>query len=261
MRRARLSYLALAALLCVALCCAGRASAVTTIRAKYGGGASRSVVAYLPARSSARPRPAVLFLHSHAGGRLEFAPAAETIAREGAIGVLVDYDIDALWPAQPKQTRAAYRFVRAHRFAWNLEAKRIAIVGASQGATLALQLGFGRYAASPLAVVSWSGVSDFAQVPAIVGSEMGCALADCPDSWTAASAALLPPAPSLRSVQVVNGTHEYVPASQARGLDAHAAALGLDHELTLWPCTCHGVAYAPGQWELTDAFLRAELGF
>ena len=72
---------------------------------------------------------------------------------------------------------------------------------------------------------------------------------------------MLPSARSLRALQVVNGTHELVPASQARELDAHAAALGLVHDLALWPCSCHGVAYAPGQWALTDAFLRAELGF
>jgi len=247
--------------LCVALGCAGRASAVTTVRGRYGAGAHRSLVTFMPTQASSARRPAVLFFHSHGGGPFEFARAAAAIAQEGAIAVLVDYDVDARWPKQPKQARAAYRFVRARSFRWNLDPYRIAIVGASQGATLALQLGFGRYAESPVAVVSWSGVSNFAQVPAIVRDEMGCALADCPGSWAAASAAMLPPAGSLRGVQVVNGADEYVPASQARELDAHAAALGLAHELALWPCSCHGVAYAPGQWSLTDAFLRSELDF
>lgn len=243
------------------LSCAASTSAATVVRGKYGAGAHESFAAFLPSGPARAPRPTVLFFHSHTGGPRELANAARMLAEQGAVAVLADYDVNGRWPKPPKEARRAYRYVRARSLRWSLDRARFAVVGASQGATLALQLGFGRYAENPVAVVSWSGVSNYAKAPAIVGSEMGCPLAACPQAWVDASAALLPAARSLRGVQVVNGTRELVPTSQARELDAHVAQLGLGHELTLWPCSCHGAAYAVRQWQLTDAFLRMQLGF
>ena len=100
-RRTWLTCLAVAAVLCVALGCAGRASAVTTVRGRYGAGAHRSLVTFMPTQASSARRPAVLFFHSHGGGPFEFTRAAAAIAQEGAIAVLVDYDVDARWPKQP----------------------------------------------------------------------------------------------------------------------------------------------------------------
>lgn len=102
------------------------------------------------------PRPAVLVLHGGgwvAGNKRDFLPIVKLLAEEGFIGVTSQYrlarpSINGLgppnpnpWPAQIEDAKCAVRYLRASAKRWNLDPKRIAVMGFSAGGHLAMLLG------------------------------------------------------------------------------------------------------------------------
>jgi len=88
-------------------------------------------------------RAAVLMLHGggwRVGSRADLAPHAEALVKRGFTAVVADYRLmpDHPWPAQIRDTRAAIKWIRDNAKALGIEPNRIAALGYSAGAHLAL---------------------------------------------------------------------------------------------------------------------------
>jgi acetyl esterase/lipase len=88
-------------------------------------------------------RAAVLMLHGggwRVGSRADLAPHAAALAKRGFTAVVADYRLMPAhpWPAQIRDTRAAIKWIRDNAAALGIEPDRIAALGYSAGAHLAL---------------------------------------------------------------------------------------------------------------------------
>jgi acetyl esterase/lipase len=88
-------------------------------------------------------RAAVLMLHGggwRMGSRADLAPQAAALAKRGFTAVVADYRLMPAhpWPAQIRDTRAAIKWTRDNAAALGIEPDRIAALGYSSGAHLAL---------------------------------------------------------------------------------------------------------------------------
>jgi len=131
---------------------------------------------YLP-RGRRTPAPVVLWMH---GGSWAFGThhdcRLDWLAEHGYAVASVAYrkSLEAKWPAQLHDTKAAVRWIRAHGREHGLATRRVAAAGMSSGAHLALMLGLtnGRdegdvgehldYSSNVDAVVSYYGPTDLA---------------------------------------------------------------------------------------------------
>jgi acetyl esterase/lipase len=103
--------------------------------------------AYLVA--SEKPTPVVIEFHGggwRTGEKSQFelyTGFLETILREGYSLVSADYRLTprAIWPAQGDDARKVIEFVRSKAVEWNIDPERIAVIGGSAGAHLALAAG------------------------------------------------------------------------------------------------------------------------
>jgi acetyl esterase/lipase len=123
---------------------------------------------YLPAERRG-PVPVVLWMH---GGSWMYGThhdcRIDWLAEEGFAVASVAYrkSIEAKWPAQLDDTRAAVRWLREHAREYGLRSDRMAAAGMSSGAHLALMLGLKRDPGDPVssvdAVISYYGPTDLA---------------------------------------------------------------------------------------------------
>ncbi|MGP4026758.1 alpha/beta hydrolase fold domain-containing protein [Actinomadura sp. 3N407] len=114
----------------------------------YGRDPSQRVDAYWrDAGPRATPRPAVLILHGgywlsgdKGGGWKYFA---RRLTEEGFVVMSANYRLapKAQWPAQRDDSLAALTFVKQNARRWNIDPRRIAVIGSSAGGQLATQLG------------------------------------------------------------------------------------------------------------------------
>ncbi|HVU36118.1 MAG TPA: alpha/beta hydrolase [Opitutaceae bacterium] len=114
-----------------------------------GAGAAGKLDLYEPAGSAgAHLRPAIVYIHGggwvkgdKAGPRDRHVAAA--LASGGYVVASIDYALgDGVWPKNLSDCRNAVRFVRANAARYRIDPNRIAVVGASAGAHLALMVGF-----------------------------------------------------------------------------------------------------------------------
>ena len=101
--------------------------------------------------TSERPLPAVLVFHGGGwvqGNKAQFRPLARFLAEEGYFGATVQYRLarpgpgnPAPWPAQIEDAKCAVRWLRANAKRYNVDPDRIAALGFSAGAHLAMLLG------------------------------------------------------------------------------------------------------------------------
>ncbi|MFG2085630.1 alpha/beta hydrolase [Spirillospora sp. NPDC048824] len=130
----------------------------------YGKGPSQRVDAYWrEAGPRATPRPAVLILHGgywlsgdKGGGWKYFA---RRLTEEGFVVMSANYRLapKAQWPAQRVDSLAALTFIKQHARTWNVDPRRIAVIGSSAGGHLATQLGtFGTGTAQVRGVIAMS---------------------------------------------------------------------------------------------------------
>src|SRR5439155_918001 len=80
-------------------------------QAHYGPAGAHVMDVYPPARST--PAPAVVFVHSAATDRAEWAAAARVVAGLGFVGITIDYRISAPWPGTLDDVEAAVQYVRS----------------------------------------------------------------------------------------------------------------------------------------------------
>lgn len=110
----------------------------------------------------AKPRPAVLVLHGGywlQGDKGGWRYFARRLTEEGFVVMSANYRLAprAQWPAQRDDVASALAFIKDNAGRWNVDPRRVAVVGASSGGHLATQLGtFGTGAAQVRGVVALS---------------------------------------------------------------------------------------------------------
>lgn len=277
-----------------------------------GGRSRRQVLdVYYRTRTAARPRPAVIFVHPGGwwgGSRFDLAGdgfnAPRLAVDRGWVAVNIDYrlgddparpgpgDTAVPWRDQPADVAAAVRWVRRNAARYSIDPDRIALVGASAGAHLALLSGLAAVApgdpARVRAIVSWAAPTDLVSLaaanPCVFGPDgsctgsypllaemlrrfVGCPLATCPARYRQLSPVALanrrvPPTLLVRGVFDTT-----VPGFQADELRRALVAAGATAEVadcvvagssgSPTPCT-HDNA-AAGMWAPTVRFLDARL--
>ncbi len=155
----RSSMLLLTLALCLFSCGlpAQESGAIKTDIPYLGPDRSEKLDVYLPSPDYPRPRPAVIFIHGGGwtGGSksdersVDFCSA---LAKRGYVAFSIDYLLNqaskdesgkmrvdhVAWPQNFYDCKTAIRFVRKHAEEFGVDPKRIAVMGASAGAHLAL---------------------------------------------------------------------------------------------------------------------------
>jgi len=234
---------------------------------------------FVPAAAEG-PRPAVVLVHGGAwrgGDRGYLDLAAQRLAERGWVAATIDYRTDAAapFPAELDDVEAGVRWLRDHARSYDVDPRRVALLGESAGANLAVLTGLDathhpERTAGPVAgVVSWSGPMDLrtmvaggdatpAWLRAAAHHFIGCDVADCSPRYAAASP-LEQMVDGSPPVLLAGSLEEIVPASQARAMARRLSDHGVPVEVQLLAGSRHAVAYADDVWENTTAFLAAAL--
>ncbi|MGH3243895.1 MAG: alpha/beta hydrolase [Spirillospora sp.] len=114
----------------------------------YGKAAAQRIDAYWrDTGPRATPRPAVLLLHGGywLGGDkgAGWKYFARRLTEQGFVVLSANYRLapKAQWPAQRDDSMAALSFIKQHARLWNVDPRRVGVIGASAGGHLATQLG------------------------------------------------------------------------------------------------------------------------
>jgi acetyl esterase/lipase len=247
-----------------------------------GGGSARytvtEAVRYAGVASSGDPRvgdlyrptgggrhPAVVLIHPGSwqrGSRSEMERFARRFADAGYVVFNVDYRLapEHRYPAQRDDVRAAFRWLHAHARSMSVDPDRIAVMGYSAGAHLALLLGLSdaHGAPRPRAVIAGGAPSDLTAYPdnPVLAKLIGGSGDELPDLYADASpishvSADDPP------VLLYHGALDWmVDVEQSRRLLAKLRAAGVTAELLEEPWSGHGTAFL-----LDDDAFRAALDF
>ena len=230
-------------------------SAFTDLTYRESGLRRLRLDVYVPSGAAPqRGRPAVVAVHGggwRGGSRSEYGRSmAENLAPYGIAVVSVDYRLSrpgaATWPGNLDDVREAVRWVRSHARDYEIDPNRIALIGSSAGAHLALMLACDSASASPSdpstrisAIVDLYGPTDLLELRTtreITGEPvtmmLGGTPTEVPDRYTAASplhhvSRGMPP-----SVLILHGDEDWlVPREQSRSLDAKLADARVTHKL------------------------------
>ncbi|MEZ0491228.1 alpha/beta fold hydrolase [Kineococcus sp. TBRC 1896] len=217
-------------------------------------------------REATGPLPSLVILHGggfNSGDRTESGSAGlcDSAARTGVVAVSIDYRLApaSTYPAQVQDVQSAVEWLRqpAQVQKYSLDPTRIALLGSSAGAILALTAataGEGRddTGTRVKAVVSLSGVADLRdsalalgdpspQAVQLVLTYLGCTSAtDCPQAAEASPITHVDP--SDPPVLLVNGTDELVPRQQAEAMAAALQEAGVVHREVFVDGDAHGSA-------------------
>jgi len=121
----------------------------------YGHGGDQELRLDLARPRTAKGRlPTVLLLHGGGwirGDKRDVLPIVRLLAEEGYVAVTAQYRLARLggdprrnpapWPAQIEDVKCAVRYLRANAARWSIDPERIAAMGFSAGAHLAMLLG------------------------------------------------------------------------------------------------------------------------
>jgi acetyl esterase/lipase len=262
---------ALALLLAPSAAAAPKAVYLTNVH--YGSGPQRVLDVGRPAATKPA-RPAVVFIHGggwNSGSKSAWSFALPRVVARGWVGFSIDYRLEppAAFPAPVDDTLAAVRWIRRNAARFGVDPKRIAVVGDSAGAHLALLAatkGAGDPQTRVAAAVSWSGPTDMTALGSGAHTDLqdnvigfvGCAPAGCPDRFTAVSPIHFV-TPATAPILLLNSRSEVIPASQATEMAERLRAAGVPYGLALLPGSRHGLAYEKDAWPRTLRFLAQRL--
>jgi len=258
-------------LLCSALALAacagspGRADYTVTEAIRYAGApdADDLRVGDLYRPDGVGPFPAVLVIHGGSwqrGSRSEMARFARRLVLAGYAVYNIDYRLapEHRYPAQLEDVRAAFAWLHGHARSLSVDPQRIAVMGYSAGAHLALLLGLVDGSPRPRAVVAGGAPSDLTAYPnsptlaALIG-DTGTAL---PDVYADASP-ISHVSPGDPPVLLYHGALDLiVDVEQSRRLQAKLREAGVHAELLEEPWSGHATAFL-----LDGDSFRAALAF
>jgi acetyl esterase/lipase len=223
-------------------------------------GGSLNLQLFLPTHETGL-RPVVIVIHGgswQSGSRLDMPELSRHLAAKGYAVASIDYGLAPRekFPAPVADVRDALAYLSAHSREWSLDMSRVALLGRSAGAQIALAA-----AAENLpgvrAVVDFYGPNDMSLTWTIPGSKaildsrqllvqyLGGSPAEFPKQYEAASA-LYRVERTFPPVIMIHGRLDQLvwPLNQLR-LSARLKALGIDHEFLELPWATHGCDYFP----------------
>jgi acetyl esterase/lipase len=269
------AFASLLALVAVAVPSAGGGderlySVVVSRNIAYGAGPARVMDVYRPAAK--RRVPAVVFVHGggfEGGDKAEWSRYAADAAAHGFVGVAINFRLAPTrpWHAPLDDVAAAVDYVRARADEFAVDPYRIAVGGASSGATLALDV-VARHAKSfAQAAFGWSGVYDLDSAWRSVALRHNISdfTGGCPNptlcvqrfSDASAVANITRGAPPSR---LVGSAAELVPKDQIEELARALRDLRVPVETRIYPGGRHGTGYGAAEWPATLRFLARKLG-
>jgi acetyl esterase/lipase len=203
-----------------------------------------------------KPAPLLVFLHGGGwvkGNRADMAVLLVEFARRGYITATVSYRLGSPYPECVEDISDAMNWFYAHGDEYGYDADRIALVGASAGAHLAMLAGYGWKEKATSrdhsvnghrvkAVVNIFGpvdmTTDFARYHPTVNSFMGKSYDEAPQLYQEASPIQYVDEDSPPTMIIQGTSDELVPNSQADQLKARLDSLGVpcvDYRFPLWP--------------------------
>ncbi|MGH9186130.1 MAG: alpha/beta hydrolase fold domain-containing protein [Acidimicrobiales bacterium] len=240
--------------------------------AEYGSHPRQVMDILYGTRSAPSSRAAVLFIHGGgwvAGDKASMNGLAREITGFGWVGFSMNYRLagngaTAPYVDAPADVHAAVNWIRANAAAFSIDPNRIALVGASAGAHLAMLHGTRHGSQSVRAVVSFAGPTDLTTlallppaVPYIRAYVGGCNVLLCLDRHTGGSPSSFvnrgdPP------TMIVHGLLDtLVPIDQALRMALLLQLSGVHQELI--PCVCGHDGGLMQHWPAVRAFLQRQL--
>jgi acetyl esterase/lipase len=202
-----------------------------------------------------RPAPLLVFLHGGGwvkGNRADMAVLLVEFAQRGYITATVSYRLDRPYPECVEDISDAVNWFYAHGDEYGYDPDRIALVGASAGAHLAMLAGYGWKEKTTnhdrknphriKAVVNIFGpvdlTTDFARNHPTATSFMAKSYKEAPELYKEASPIEYVDIDSPPTMIIQGTSDELVPDSQADQLKARLDSLGVpcvDYRFPLWP--------------------------
>lgn len=172
---------------------------------------------FIPNSDPGKKRPLVMMIHGggwRSGDKANLVPLAQELAIDGYVTASVEQrlSIEALYPAAPQDLKEAIRFLKHNADIYGIDTTRIAVLGASSGATMASLMAFTgnitkfddpesvypNISAKVQALVNVDGVIDFTdpnesakdtnpEKPSAGAMFFGCTYKECPEKWVEAS--------------------------------------------------------------------------
>jgi len=204
----------------------------------YADRSPRNVLDVYRPRVAEGPWPVVVFVHGGAwdhGDKKLCAPYALHFAQRGYLCVSMNYRLstEAPYPAAVDDVRAALAWVRDHASDYGGDGARIALVGQSAGAHLAMMAAYedAPGAAAPACVVEFYGPADLAGLGArnakAVRRFLGATYREDPPRYRAASP-LTHMSPQAPPTLLIHGTvDDKVPVRQADALAKAIEGVGV----------------------------------
>ncbi|HTB61028.1 MAG TPA: alpha/beta hydrolase [Polyangia bacterium] len=267
--------------------------------ATVDGGRVLSLDVYLPSPRPATPGRPLLVLHGGfwaAGQRGEASLASRALADRGFTVFDVEYRIapQPNWQTALGDVKCAIGWVKQHATTddWNIDSKKVALLGRSAGAHLALMAAYtaaaddlpsscpsgGVAGGAPVdtsveAVISLYGPTDLAWAyahpanlhvadsPQKLRAFLGDAPEREPERYRAMSPTERVTAAAPRTLLAQGGRDQFVTPEQMDRLAARLAAAGVPHETLFIPYAQHAFDFVPGSFssQILDATLQAFL--
>ena len=202
--------------------------------------------------------PTVVLVHGGAwtmGDRADMGPQANQLARHGFVAISVNYRLatEARWPAQRIDVSRAVTFLRKNAAFFNIDSKRVALLGSSAGGQIAAAVathGNGNQRFKGLVVLS--GLLD----PTMIAREdphysdsvleddlIGCDLKECPERYLEATPATELNRRDVPSLLFHSQDEEPFGPQQAREFVAESRAVGVTSKLKMLKGDQHGIEY------------------
>lgn len=219
--------------------------------------------------------PTVVLVHGGAwtrGDRSDLSPQANQLARHGFLAVSVNYRLvdEAPWPAQRIDVTRAVTFLRKNAVFFNVDAKRMALLGSSAGGQIAAAVathGNGTQRFKGLIVLS--GLLD----PAMIAEQepdyadfvvedklIGCAPEDCPERYFDATPAMSLSKHDVPSLLFHSQDENPFGPQQSREFVALSRSVGVASKLKMLQGDQHGIEYWKRVNTTIIAWLNDHLG-
>jgi acetyl esterase/lipase len=223
----------------------------------YGTDSLQRVDVYLPANRSRHATPVMILVHGggwSGGSKSEFDPYIEAFRKRmpGYAYINVNYRLvgnGTLLPQQESDIRAALAFVKAQAGAYDIDAGKIVLLGASAGAHLALLQAYKHPDSSLRAVIDFFGPADLpamAQhpwhplVPMALQMVLGSTYKESPSAYQAASP-VHQVSPKSPPTLIFHGSADpVVDVSQSKSLAFALDKAGIANQLVIYPGLRHG---------------------
>lgn len=243
---------------------------------RYGNHERQVMDVYTPASlvgERGKRRGTVVLVHGGAwvkGDKADFAPQARQLARLGYVVASINYRYaqQAAWPAPRTDTINAVRHLRSHAWAFNVDPKRIVLIGSSAGAHLAAAAAtLGRGSDLVRGVVGLSGPLGMKRVAAdpahsldkiVTTLLLRCLPTECESRYAAASPRNRLSRGDVPSL-MFSSPNDFVSPQHSVDFVRKAKRIGLRSRMVWMPGDLHGRDYWRYAWPEIKPWLAARM--